>query len=47
MAVAVDPDGLDPHMSASASTFQVTSSIYETLVSVDESGNIIPSLAED
>ena len=46
MAVAVDPDGLDPQMSASASTFQVTSSIYETLVTVDETGNIIPSLAE-
>ena len=46
MAIAVDPDGLDPHLSASASTFQVTSSIYETLVTVDENGNIIPSLAE-
>ena len=46
MAVAVDPDGLDPQLSASASTFQVTSSIYETLVTVDESGNIVPSLAE-
>lgn len=46
MAVTVDPDGLDPHMSASASTFQVTSSIYETLVTVDGQGNIIPSLAE-
>lgn len=46
MAVTVDPDGLDPHMSASASTFQVTSSIYETLVTVDEKGEIIPSLAD-
>ena len=46
MAVAVDPDGLDPQMSASASTFQVTSSIYETLVTVDENGNIVPCLAE-
>lgn len=46
MAIAVDPDGLDPQMSASASTFQVTSSIYETLVTVDESGNIQPCLAE-
>ena len=46
MAVAVDPDGLDPQMSASASTFQVTSNIYETLVTVDENGNIVPSLAE-
>ena len=46
MAIAVDPDGLDPQMSASASTFQVTSSIYETLVTVDENGNIEPCLAE-
>ena len=46
MAVTVDPDGLDPHMSASASTFQVTSSIYETLVTVDRNGNIVPQLAE-
>ena len=46
MAIAVDPDGLDPQMSASASTFQVTSSIYETLVTVDEGGSIVPSLAE-
>ena len=46
MAVAVDPDGLDPQMSASASTFQVTSSIYETLVTVDEGGSIVPALAE-
>ena len=46
MAIAVDPDGLDPHMSASASTFQVTSNIYETLVTVDENGDIVPCLAE-
>ena len=46
MAVTADPDGLDPHMSAAASTFQVTSSIYETLVTVDAQGHIIPGLAE-
>ena len=46
MAIAVDPDGLDPQMSASASTFQVTSSIFETLVTVDENGNIEPCLAK-
>ncbi len=46
MAVTADPDGLDPHATASASTFQVTSNIYETLVTVDEGGNIIPMLAE-
>lgn len=46
MAVTTDPDGLDPHATASASTFQVTSNIYETLVTVDEQGVIIPALAE-
>lgn len=45
MAIPVDPDGLDPHATASASTFQITSNIYETLVTVDEKGNILPSLA--
>ncbi len=46
MALPVDPDGLDPHMTASASTFQITGNIYETLITVDESGNLIPALAE-
>lgn len=46
MALPVDPDGLDPQRTAAASTFQITSNIYETLISVDESGNIIPSLAD-
>lgn len=46
MAIVVDPDGLDPHMTASASTFQVTSNIFETLVTVDTQGNIIPCLAD-
>ncbi len=45
MAIPVDPDGLDPQATASASTFQITSNIYETLVTVDEDGIIIPSLA--
>lgn len=45
MAITVDPDGLDPQLTASASTFQITSNIYETLVTVDEEGNLIPSLA--
>ena len=46
MALPVDPDGLDPQRTAAASTFQITSNIYETLVTVDEKGNIIPALAE-
>lgn len=47
MAIAVDPDGLDPHATASASTFQITSNIYETLLSVDENGAFIPALAKE
>ena len=46
MAIPVDPDGLDPHVTASASTFQITSNIYESLITVDEQGNLIPALAE-
>ena len=45
MAIPVDPDGLDPHMTASASTFQITSNIYESLITVDENGEFIPALA--
>lgn len=46
MAIPVDPDGLDPQRTASASTFQITSNIYETLVTVDTGGKIVPCLAE-
>lgn len=46
MAIPVDPDGLDPQRTAAASTFQITSNIYETLVTVDEQGNVVPALAE-
>ena len=28
MDIPVDPDGLDPQLTASASTFQITSNIY-------------------
>ena len=44
MAIPVDPDGLDPMATAAASTFQVTSNIYETLITVDENGRLLPSL---
>ena len=46
MAIPVDPDGLDPMLTASASTFQITSNIYETLITVDEKGNLEPCLAD-
>ena len=47
MAIPVDPDGLDPMATATASTFQVTSNIYETLITVDENGRLLPSLASE
>ena len=47
MAIPVDPDGLDPMLTAAASTFQITSNIYETLVTVDEKGNLLPCLATE
>ena len=46
MAIPVDPDGLDPMLTAAASTFQITSNIYETLITVDEKGNLEPCLAD-
>jgi peptide/nickel transport system substrate-binding protein len=47
MALAVDPDGLDPHRTASASSFQITNNIFDTLVKVTPDGEFIPGLAED
>lgn len=46
MALSVDPDGLDPHRTVSASTFQITNNIYDTLLKVDASGALLPGLAE-
>lgn len=45
-AMTVDPDGLDPHRTVAASTFQITNNIYDTLVKVDTAGNYIPGLAK-
>ena len=46
MAIEVDPDGLDPQRTTAASTFQVTSNIYDTLLEVNASGEVQPGLAE-
>lgn len=46
LAMTVDPDDLDPQRTVAASTFQITSNIYDTLVSVDETGKIIDALAK-
>ncbi len=45
VAVAADPDGLDPHKTVAAATFQITRNIYDTLVQTDEKGRIVPDLA--
>ncbi|WP_217995634.1 ABC transporter substrate-binding protein [Amphibacillus sediminis] len=46
MALSVDPDGLDPHRTTAASTFQITSNIFDTLVTVTPDGEIDKDLAE-
>lgn len=45
VAVAADPDGLDPHKTVAAATFQITRNIYDTLVQTDAQGRILPDLA--
>ena len=46
MGIGVDPDGLDPHRTAAAATFEITANIYDTLVDVEVDGKIVPGLAE-
>lgn len=41
-----DPDTLDPHATTGTLTFQVTRSIFDTLVEPDQEGQIVPALAE-
>ncbi len=47
MALSGNPDTLDPQASPATLTFQVTRSIFDTLVEPDEDGEIVPSLARD
>lgn len=47
MALAVDPDGLDPHATTSASTFQITNNIFDTLLKVTPEGELTEGLATD
>lgn len=42
----VDPEGLDPHRTAAASTFSITNNIYDTLVDANEKWEINPRLAK-
>ena len=36
IGIANDPEGLDPHRTASTTTFQVTNNIYDTLLGVTQ-----------
>lgn len=44
-AISADPQGFDPHLTSAYSSFQVLENVYDTLVTVDENLNMIPSLA--
>lgn len=47
MAMAAQPDMLDPQLTSATAAFQVSKSLYDTLVEVDQSGNIVPALAAE
>ncbi|MGB4439366.1 MAG: ABC transporter substrate-binding protein [Sedimentibacter sp.] len=47
IALSVDPDGLDPHRTTAASTFQITNNIYDTLVKVTPEGKLVSGLGEE
>ncbi|PLR75763.1 hypothetical protein CU633_19360 [Bacillus sp. V3-13] len=46
-AISNDVDGLDPHRTVSASTFQVTNNVFDTLVGTTPEGELKPRLAKD
>jgi peptide/nickel transport system substrate-binding protein len=46
MATAADPGGLDPHASASSTVFQIAALAYDSLVTINEAGQIEPQLAQ-
>lgn len=46
VAIRAEPSTLDPHNSTALANFAVQRMVYDTLVAQDESGNIIPCLAE-
>lgn len=47
MGYTTEPEGLDPHRTAAASTFSVTNNIYDTLVGVTSDWEIVPRLAKE
>ena len=46
MGITVEPDGLDPHRTAAAATFQVTNNFYDPLLKVQVDGTLVAGLAE-
>lgn len=47
IAYTADPEGLDPQRTAAVSTLEVTSNIYDTLITCDADWNLIPDIAKD
>ena len=47
MGYTTEPEGLDPHRTAAASTFTVTNNIYDTLVGVTPQWTTEPRLAKE
>jgi ABC-type transport system substrate-binding protein len=45
-AISADPEGFDPHITSAHSSFEILENVYDTLVTVDDSLNMVPSLAE-
>jgi peptide/nickel transport system substrate-binding protein len=45
-AIGADPVNLDPHLSSAYSTFEVLENVYNQLVGLDDSLQIVPELAE-
>ncbi len=45
LAMSAQPDTLDPQVTAATAAFQVSKSIYDTLLEVDRDGNLVPALA--
>ena len=45
-ALSGNPDTLDPHKTSGTLTFQTLKSIYDTLAEPDQTGKIVPALAE-
>ena len=47
MAMSTQPETLDPHITSATSSFQITKSLYDTLVEIDRSGALVPALADN